>query len=445
MVAVRMVVVAAVLMALSLLPCYGQSSASAQTVRECIAQNRFFPASNYSVYPDTALLPLTDAPVGKHPFYISHYGRHGSRYLSNRKAYDIPYMTLLRADSLDNLTDIGREVMRQLKNIIDDAEDRWGDLSGYGKSQQRGIIKRMVKRFPKVFADSAFIDARSTTVHRCIITMGSAIQQLARQNPLLDIRMEASKRDLWYMNHQDRQLRDSMKSKRALANYSMVRRKLIADRQLVGSIFRDPDKMFGSKKDDEGWFKYYLILTGLIQKNTHMSNRVSIIDLVSNDDLYHFWESENGWWYLQYGGYLMNGGKQPFMQRFLLRRMIEQADSIIQTGKHGAHLRYGHETIILPLVCLMGINGYDLQTDNLGELEEKGWWSNLVFPMSSNVQLVFYRTSPSDNDVIFKVLLNENEATLPLPTDIAPYYHWRDFRSYYLNKIEAYEEWKNNR
>jgi hypothetical protein len=62
--------------------------------------------------------------------------------------------------------------------------------------------------------------------------------------------------------------------------------------------------------------------------------------------------------------------------------------------------------------------------------------------MSCNLQLVFYRRSPKDraDDVLFKVLLNENEATLPLPTNQAPYYRWGDFRRYYLDKLDRYEK-----
>jgi hypothetical protein len=36
------------------------------------------------------------------------------------------------------------------------------------------------------------------------------------------------------------------------------------------------------------------------------------------------------------------------------------------------------------------------------------------------------------------VLLNEEEATLPLPTTTPPYYHWQDFRDCYLKKLDAY-------
>jgi hypothetical protein len=56
------------------------------------------------------------------------------------------------------------------------------------------------------------------------------------------------------------------------------------------------------------------------------------------------------------------------------------------------------------------------------------------------MQLVFYRSNPDDQDVWVKVLYNEEEATLPLPADQAPYYRWSDFRTYYLNKLDGYEE-----
>jgi hypothetical protein len=60
--------------------------------------------------------------------------------------------------------------------------------------------------------------------------------------------------------------------------------------------------------------------------------------------------------------------------------------------------------------------------------------------MGANLQLVFYRKDAADDDIWVKVLLNERETTLPLPTDHAPYYHWRDFREYYIKKIEDYEK-----
>ena len=40
----------------------------------------------YYAYPATAT-ELKEAPRGYEPFYISHYGRHGSRWLPNDKRY----------------------------------------------------------------------------------------------------------------------------------------------------------------------------------------------------------------------------------------------------------------------------------------------------------------------------------------------------------------------
>jgi hypothetical protein len=151
------------------------------------------------------------------------------------------------------------------------------------------------------------------------------------------------------------------------------------------------------------------------------------------------WQVDNAYWYLQHGACKLNGGNQPYTQRYLLKQMIADADSCIKLPDPGAQLRFGHETVLLPLVCLIGVNGFDFSTDNLDELETHGWWCSSVFPMASNLQFVFYRSSPKDKDVLVKVLLNEVEATLPIPTDCAPYYHWADFRQFCLTKLAAYK------
>ena len=109
-------------------------------------------------------------------------------------------------------------------------------------------------------------------------------------------------------------------------------------------------------------------------------------------------------------------------------------------ARNGADLRFGHETIVLPLTCLLGLNGYDRQFMNLEELDTDGWINFDVFPMAANIQFVFYRKDAKDKDVLLKILLNENEATLPIPTDCAPYYHWKDFREFYMNKLNSYQE-----
>jgi hypothetical protein len=123
-----------------------------------------------------------------------------------------------------------------------------------------------------------------------------------------------------------------------------------------------------------------------------------------------------------------------------LRKIINDADSCIQLKQPGAHLRYGHDTMLLPLVCLLEIDNYELATNDLESLDRKGWANYKVIPMAGNLQIIFYRSSPDDTDVLIKVLLNENEVHLPLKSFEGPYYRWNDFRKYYLNKLDAYEK-----
>ena len=177
-----------------------------------------------------------------------------------------------------------------------------------------------------------------------------------------------------------------------------------------------------------------------MQQNTSMRDTSQIADLFTDEEIYHFWEYENAWWYFMYGPSLLNGGKQPFTQRILLQKIIDDADFYIQNEKTGASLRYGHETIVLPLTCLLDLNGYGYQTMNLEDIESHKWWACMIIPMAANIQFVFYRKDKHDKDILLKVFLNENEATLPLPSDDAPYYHWNDFKEYYLKKLDGYNK-----
>lgn len=410
----------------------------AQSVIDLIKQRPSYASCNYDVYPDSITAKLTPAPAGKKPFYISHYGRHGSRYISNRSGFDTPYFMMLHADSLDELTPTGQQVLRHMNNIMRNTEGRWGELTGYGKQQMQKIGRRMAERFPEVFHPGANVTCISTVVPRCIESMGSLAMEMLQVCPQLHITMQASKRTQWYMNYQDKKLRKNFmtpEAQKALDAYTATR---MGNTRLMELIFKNPDiaEEFVNQED----FSYYLMKMGLFQLNTNFNRNTNLIGLFNTNDLYRMWQVDNAYWYLQHGACKLNGGNQPYTQRHLLKKMIADADSCIKLPDPGAQLRFGHETVLLPLVCLIGVNGFDFSTDNLDELEGHGWWCSSVFPMAGNLQFIFYRSNPKDKDVLVKVLLNEVEATLPISTDCAPYYHWSDFRQYCLNKLAAYKQ-----
>lgn len=414
------------------------SSSVAQGVIDIIKQHPAYASCNYDVYPDSITAKLTPAPAGKKPFYISHYGRHGSRYISNRSGYDTPYFMMLHADSLDELTPTGQQVLRHMNSIMRDTEGRWGELTGYGKRQMQSIGRRMVERFPEVLHPGANVTCISTIVPRCIESMGSAAMEMLQVCPQLHITMQASKRTQWYMNYQDHQLRRNFMTPEAQKAFDAYTATRMGNARLMELVFKNPDivEEFVNQED----FSYYLMKMGLFQLNTNFNRNTNLIGLFNTNDLYRMWQVDNAYWYLQHGACKLNGGKQPYTQRYLLKQMIADADSCIKLPDPGAQLRFGHETVLLPLVCLIGVNGFDYSTDNLDELESHGWWCSSVFPMASNLQVIFYRSNPKDKDILIKVLLNEVEATLPIPTDCAPYYHWIDFRQFCLKKLAAYKQ-----
>ncbi len=410
----------------------------AQSAFTELRYNQRLSAGNYMAYSESSNCVQTPAPAGKYPFYISHYGRHGSRYHSKMRNYDLPWEVLSAADSQNKLTPLGKEVLKQIAQMREEAENRWGELTPLGIQQQRDIIKRMKDRFPQVFAGQAHVDAKSTVIGRSILSMETALLQLLSMNPLLHVTHDASYLYMYYLDEDDKALTVLRQDSLAQQVFRHFVKQHDTGNQFLTRLFNDTEYIHQLKDVDA--FSDLLFKLASTQQNTLMRDTSQLYRIYSNEEIYQYWLRDNAWWYVNYGAYTLNGGHQPYTQRNLLRKLIEDADSCIQQEKSCVQLRYGHDVVIMPLVCLLDLNGYGLATDNLEELVEKEWINYKAIPMAANLQIVFYRKDATDTDIVFKVLLNECEATLPLESDIKPYYHWSDFRKYYLNKLEQYEK-----
>lgn len=411
-------------------------SVFAQTAREAIRANIQLAASNYLAYRGPQR-PLTPAPKGYEPYYISHYGRHGSRYLIGTNDYDKPYQALLRADSAGVLTARGRDVLRKVSLIRDEAMGRDGELTVLGARQHHEIGGRMMERFPQVFRGETDIQARSTVVIRCILSMESALQEMTARNPKLRVRHDASRHDMYYMNDEHSphaKLRDTPEARAALeafnarhADYSHLRSLLFTDTAYAASM--TPRAL-----------AHALLKLASNVQSTELRHSLSLWDLFTEDEVYNYWLTNNAFWYMYYGPSRETGGAGPYTQANLLRNIIATADTCLPKPHPGVTLRYGHEVNVMPLACLLGLNGYGETIDSLNDLDRHGWRNYDIYPMGCNIQMVFYRPrkgSPANADILVKVLLNEDEATLPIATDCAPYYHWKDVRAYYTNKLNG--------
>lgn len=402
-----------------------------------ITQNIRCSAGSDMAYPGSTQLQMTPPPEGWKPFYISHFGRHGSCFLDHAESYDIPYRILEAADSLGKLTSLGHDVLRRLDCIRHDVYDRWGELTELGAYQQQQIVRRMVNRFPKVFADGTTVDARSSTKLPCVLSMEHAMSQLAEIRPSVEINHNASKRDMSYLDLSDRQLSALQADTSMQAALTALAQKCQHSKRLMDALFNDADYVRNHVDADKLYDGLFRVASNI--QNTEMRKSLTLYDLFSDEEVCCSWKKENARTYCTYSPHARTAVP-------LLRKMIAQADSYILQHKHGAHLRYGYEHVLLPLLFLLDIKGCGINVSDPDAIDKKGWADFKLCPMAANIQFVFYapNLAPSQvqrfDDVLVKVLLNEIEVKLPLKTMLLPYYHWSDVRDYYLKKLDAYEE-----
>ena len=427
---------------------------AAQTAREEIQANKYLAGSNYLDYDrQMTTKALTPAPKGYTPFYMSHYGRHGSRWLISKDAYTSVVEPMQKAKAQGKLTTKGEEVLQQLESFVrlpvpnfpalggkyEGAQLRLGDLSTVGERQHHGIAKRMAQNFPEIFkAKDVAIDARSTVVVRCILSMVAECEELMAANPTARIHNDASEALQYYMNAPRTGLIRAMREKSR------------DTKRQFGALIK-PDRLMRVLFNDQQWVndsvKATDLMSQLFEITTNMQSHdvnIDLYPLFTMDELYDQWRTRNIRWYIDYGPAPQTGGVMPFSQRNLLRNIIETADTVTQTQ---ATLRFGHEVCVMPLACLLELDQCGVAVNDLNELD-KYWRNYKIYPMGCNIQLIFYRPektgssrlSPANSkDILVKALLNERECTLPIPTTQYPYYNWSELRQYYLNKLDAFD------
>ena len=431
-------------------------SLTAQTAREEIEANKYLAGSNYLDYDrQLSTKPLTPAPKGYVPFYMSHYGRHGSRWLISKDSYTSVVEPMQKAKMYGKLTTKGEEVLGQLEAFVklpvpnfpaldgqyEGAQLRLGDLSSVGERQHHGIGKRMAQNFPEIFkAKNVTIDARSTVVVRCILSMVAECEELMAANPTARIHNEVSEALQYYMNASRTGLVKAMGKKGSAIRKQHATRKQ-ADR-LMQVLFNDQQWVADSLKAGSIMYNLFEIATNMQSHDVD----IDLYPLFTKDEIYDQWRTRNIGWYLDYGPAPQTEGVMPFSQKNLLRNIIETADTVTQTQ---ATLRFGHEVCVMPLACLLELDDCGIAVNDLNELD-KYWRNYKIYPMACNIQLIFYRPTKSKansqkpmasaNDILVKALLNERECRLPIKTNQYPYYNWADLRRYYLNKLDKFDE-----
>ena len=155
-------------------------------------------------YPMEAVA-LTKAPSGYKPFYISHYGRHGSRYYWNSMLYRELDSLLTTAHRRHQLTAEGEAFYTRFMAAKDELNAGVSELSDLGWQQHQFIARTMYNNFPEVFRKGGNVLAISSLTGRCVLSMSSFCQELVQCNPKIEIREQSARKTLDGVKPDDRQ------------------------------------------------------------------------------------------------------------------------------------------------------------------------------------------------------------------------------------------------
>lgn len=405
---------------------------TAKTAREEIDENIMLSCSNYLVYPEPDGVKYTKAPKGYTPFYISSYHRHGSRYLIAKNDYLKPQQILHRADSLGLLTDEGIKVMGKVDSVCALADNRYGELTNKGYKQHQGVAQRMYNNFPQVFKGSKTIDARSTDVIRSILSMFAETSTLLANNPKLNLFIDASLYDMYYMNHWFNPINEQYgKTTEVKECKNDFKQKHRNPERLIGELFTSyPDTLSNLWSKD----KMYNSLWEIAANLQNLDTNIDMLYLFTKNECYDNWSLSNTHWYLESGPSLQTKQMKPYVHCNLLRQIISAADEAIEHDSIAATMRFGHDSVVLPLAMLMRLDNYYYVTGDMETLGDN-WQAYKIFPMACNIQLIFYKSKKSSNPVLVKIMLNERECSIPIDACYGPYYEWNKVKDFYLNNV----------
>ena len=376
----------------------------------------------------TSEVKLTAAPAGYEAFYISHYGRHGARYAWQDDIYETFNEMLAEAAKHDNLTPVGKQLKEKFDILYPEVRYRVGELSSVGWNQQKALAERAYSNFPSVWKGKAKVTAYTSTSTRCVMTMSSFCLGLKGMNPKMEI--------FEHFGYKFLPAILPLSSGNPFIDKNYRRVPLLFDetweqyierkldyKKILDRLFVDAEKAVPADKNWHIVSYLYFLVNGM----NSLENAPDLSFVFTRDERVALWEIDNFQFYAQ--AWPTHLGYMP-----IVKDIIEKADTMIASGKNGADLRFGHDYTLLPLLMILGVDGMDHACLNGDEIST--WCRTDNVPMGANVQMVFYRSRKS-KDILFKVLLNGKEATLPLETGKWPYYSWDSFKKHFGEEIAA--------
>jgi len=377
----------------------------------------------------------TPAPKGYKPFYLSHYGRHGSRChigSTAEKSYD--YMIAARDAGI--LTPLGEELLDAVTRIHEDHVGMAGELTPRGGREHRAIAQRLYDRTTKMWNDKkrTHVFAQSSNVPRCLVSMANFTSSLDDNAPQLRFDFITGEKyiNLLAADYYDRPTISADNS----AVLDSLEHALVDPSRFMKSIFKGSQESIDAVVPDPYDFVYQIFQYGGIRQCTETENAEILGRFFTIDEILAWYQCYNSRIYNSMGNSIEHGDQTIWAARNLVRDIIDRAEAAFpdESGM-AADLRFGHDTGILPLAGLIDLIGPGDRVHNGSA--SKSWQSFFSIPMGSNLQMIFYRKK-GVSDPLVKIYYNEKETLVRgLQPVEGPYYRWSDLKAHLERRIAA--------
>lgn len=381
---------------------------------------------------------LTPIPEGYTPFYISHYGRHGSRSAWGEPLYSYLVEVLQKADSVQNLTAEGKQLLSIAQQVLAAHNKMPGRLTDRGEREHALLAERMYKRYPEVFEGKKEVRSVGSMVQRCLISMAAFTNSLTRCNPNLTYNFDTGEQLQRYID-----CAGKIDEKRHWAIIDSLNHLLPTDTTVVCQ------RLFLQSKDGQGEVETERLIKAIYETAIVAPDfdiECNILDYLPMTEAYHRMMIRTNEFYVRWGNVpRLVELRRPYVQ-VGLNDFIEKADEVIHKGTYCADLRFGHDVPLLSMMSAMEVSGVGERLLP-GEIES-GWFGARNLCMASNLQLIFFRPSNKvagdckDEEILVKVLYNEKERQIAGLTPVCEgYYRWSDLKNKWSGEVTD-EEWK---
>lgn len=400
----------------------------------------------------------TAAPKGYEAFYISHYGRHGSRYPYTATVATALLDMLHEAGEKENLSEYGSGLMARLELFMEKAGNHIGELTDLGRQQQYRLAGEMAERYPQAFRKGAVVTAQASSSPRSILSMASFCTALARKCP--SIRIDQFQGFAETQATAPNMGRNPLRIKgpglgnpyRESPAEFMQRRFPEFTDTVLGKMFKDPYAALGDRDVQYLMDHIYMLIGGM--NSLPDGVRMDFSDIATPETLARMWELDNYQRFCEYIDYTASCCS-------VFKDIIERADARLAlldsaAGKlegraagraegavgraEGADLRFGHDHVLMSLLMIADIDSFGELPENPDELGHV--FQTFRSPMAANLHFVFYRPKNGRGPILTGLSLNGQPARLSaldkelgISPDESAFYRWDDVKAWFEKRF----------